>query len=77
MTQRIELKVIVEIDHREGKFAPRAEIVEQITSELELAEMSTIEGIGEDGVTIYDVSSWDVEEIERQKPIKQPRRRRA
>jgi hypothetical protein len=76
MIQRIEIKVAIEIEHREGKFASREEIVEQITSELELAEMSTIDGLGEDGTTTYDVTSWDIEEIERAKPAKTPRRRR-
>jgi hypothetical protein len=70
MTHRIELRVSIDLDHIEGKFASREAMIESLVDELEGAEPSTIDGLGEDGMTSYTVSSWGIEEIERPKPVR-------
>lgn len=63
----------VEVERVEGKFASRDEVAEQITDALEGADPSSIDGIGSDGTSSYEVSSWDVQEQPQPKPVRRPK----
>ncbi len=76
MTYIIELKVTVELDRTEGKFASREEVVESLTEWLENANQASIYGIGADGESTYEVINWDVEEVERPKSSRHTRKSR-
>lgn len=63
-------EVRVTVERVEGKFAARDEIVEEISQILAESDPSSIDGIGADGASSYEVQDWDVTE----QP--QPKRRR-
>jgi Arc/MetJ-type ribon-helix-helix transcriptional regulator len=73
MTIQIELKVIVTLEHVTGKFASRDDMIEKLIEELEGAELSSLDDLGEDGATSYEVASWEIEEIERPAPVRRRR----
>jgi len=52
--------VEVEVERVEGKFASRDEIDETIAEWLESADEGTVDGIGADGESSYEVTSWSV-----------------
>jgi ABC-type phosphate/phosphonate transport system permease subunit len=67
---RFTYLVEVEVERTEGKFASREEVEEQITDALESADPGSVDGIGADGDSSYEVTSWDVQ------PQEQPKRKR-
>jgi ABC-type phosphate/phosphonate transport system permease subunit len=67
---RFTYLVEVEVERTEGKFASREEVEEQITDALESADPGSVDGIGADGDSSYEVISWDVQ------PQEQPKRKR-
>lgn len=58
---RFEMKVVVEIERLEGKFAPRDELEQEIFDALHDANPSEISNVGADGASTYEVTSWEVE----------------
>lgn len=68
---RFTLTVEVEVERTEGKFAGRDEIADALVEAIEDANPSSVDGIGADGISSYEVVDWQVEE----QP--QPPRRRA
>jgi hypothetical protein len=68
---RFTYTVEVEVERVEGKFASRDEVAEQLQEALEGADPGSIDGIGADGTSGYEVQSWSVDE----QP--QPSRRKA
>lgn len=67
---RFSYVVEVEVDRVEGKFASREEVAEQIQEALDNADPGSIDGIGSDGTSSYEVQSWDVQEQEQPKPVR-------
>ena len=63
MAHTFELKVTVTLSRIEGKFASRDEMVEALISELEGADPGSIDGLGADGSSSYEVESFEVEEV--------------
>lgn len=72
---RFDFLVSVEVERVEGKFASRDEVAEELVSALTDADPSSIDGIGADGTSSYEVSSWDVEEQPQPKPVRRPKLR--
>jgi hypothetical protein len=62
MTSRFKFTVEVSLERVEGKFASRDEMAEQIQEALDSANPSTVDGIGSDGTSSYEVSDWEVSE---------------
>lgn len=58
---RFEMKVYVEVERLEGKFASRDEIEQAITDALHDANPSQFDGLGADAASSYEVSNWEVE----------------
>lgn len=54
--------VTAEVERVTGKFASREEIAEQILEALEGADPGSISGVGADGSSEYEVTSFDVQE---------------
>lgn len=63
MAHTFEFKVTVTTERTEGKFAPRDEQAEQINIMLEAANEGSIDGIGADGESTYEITDWSVEEL--------------
>jgi Cu/Ag efflux pump CusA len=68
---RFDFVVSVEVERVEGKFAARDEVAEQLQEALESADPGSVDGIGADGTSSYEVSSWDVQEQEQPKSVRQ------
>lgn len=68
----ITLTVEVEVERVQGKFAARDEIVEALLSELEMANPGSISGVGADGMSEYEVVSFEVEEEVPGPPVAAP-----
>jgi hypothetical protein len=66
--QRFVFRVVVEVERTNGKFASRDEIAEAIVSELEGAEPSTLDGIGSDSDSTYDVQSFEISDVSADEP---------
>lgn len=62
MSHRFTFLVTVELERSSGKFASRDEMSDQILSEIEGADPGSLSGLGADGDSEYEVSSWEVEE---------------
>lgn len=62
MSSRFKFTVEVTLDRVEGKFAGRDEMAEQIQEALDSANPYTVDGIGADGTSSYEVSDWSVSE---------------
>jgi|GEM_PF-4973209 len=58
---KFQIRVGVEVEHVEGKFASREEIFEQLRDEIQSADPGTVEC---DGGGCYDVVTFEVEEPE-------------
>ena len=70
MTMRFEFVVSVDVERVDGLFVGRDEIAEAITQALEGAESEIyLSGLGSEGTSEYEVSSYSVEEqqIERKR----------
>lgn len=74
MSSRFRFVVEVELERVEGKFAGRDEMSDAIQNALDDANPSSVDGIGSDGTSNYEVVGWDVNEEEVPKPGKKPRR---
>ena len=59
-TVRFSFTVEVEVERTEGKFAPKDEIEEQLQEALDMANPSSIDGVGADGTSSYEVTNWEV-----------------
>lgn len=70
---RFTFTVEVEVERVEGKFASREEVAEQLEEALADADPSSIDGIGSDGTSSYEVQVWDVMEQPQPKPVRRPR----
>jgi hypothetical protein len=70
---RFDFLVSVEAERVEGKFASRDEVAEELSSALENADPGSVDGIGADGTTSYEVTSWDVEEQPQAKRVRRPK----
>lgn len=62
MAHTFTFTVTVELERETGKFATRDEMAEAIIEWLEAADEGTIDGIGADGESTYNTTSWQVEE---------------
>jgi hypothetical protein len=70
---RFTYTVEVEVERVEGKFASRDEVAEQLQEALESADPGSIDGIGSDGTSGYEVTSWSVDEQPQQRTRKAAR----
>lgn len=52
--------VEVEVQRVQGKFATRDEVEEQVSEWLEGANEGTVDGVGADGDSEYEVVDWSV-----------------
>lgn len=57
---RFEFTVAVEVERVEGKFAPKDEIADQLREAIDMANPSTVDGVGADGTSSYEVVEWEV-----------------
>lgn len=64
MGNHAEFRIKVDWEKTGGKFAPREEIVDAIREELESANPGNIDSIGADGDSDYEITEWEVDEIE-------------
>lgn len=60
MAHRFTFTVEVELERTEGKFAARDEMADELREAIESADPGSIDGIGADGMTSYEVTSWEV-----------------
>ena len=60
MAHSFSFTVNVTLERTEGKFAGKDEMEEQIMEALEYANPSSIDGIGADGTSNYEVVDWEV-----------------
>lgn len=67
--------VEVETNRVEGKFATREEQEEQIMEALDGANPGSIEGVGADGDSSYEIADWTV--TVQPAPVKRKRRGKA
>jgi hypothetical protein len=57
---KITFTVEVELERVQGKFASKDEIAEQIADELGAADPGSVDGVGADGESEYEIVSWEV-----------------
>ena len=57
---RLTFTVEVEVERVQGKFASRDEISEQLLEAVEGADPGSVDGVGADGDSEYEVTSWEV-----------------
>jgi len=62
MAHKFTFTVSVELEREEGKFASREEMADAIREWLEGADEGAIYGIGADGDSTYNTTSWEVDE---------------
>ena len=62
MTQRFFFTVSVEVNRTTGKFATRDDIAERIRDELEGSNPGTLDGLGADAESEYEIEMWEVED---------------
>jgi hypothetical protein len=67
MSHRLVFQVEVELEREEGKFASRDEMAEAIIEWLESANEQSVDGIGADGESTYEVTVWEVAVVDEQK----------
>lgn len=60
MSSRFVFQVEVVLERTEGKFAPRDEMEEQIQEAIDSANPGSVDGIGSDGTSSYEVTDWMV-----------------
>jgi hypothetical protein len=57
---KITFTVEVELERVQGKFAGKDEIAEAIAEMIEGANESSVDGVGADGDSEYEIVSWEV-----------------
>jgi hypothetical protein len=57
---KFQYVVEVEVERIEGKFAPKDEIANEIEDWLVGANQDSIDGIGADGTSEYEITDWSV-----------------
>jgi len=62
MAHRFTFTVEIELERTEGKFASRDEMIEALRDALESADPGSVYGLGADGMSNYDVVSFNVDE---------------
>jgi hypothetical protein len=65
MPMKFEFLVSVELERTEGKFAPKDEVTERLTEFLEQANEGSVDGVGADGESVYEIIDWDVRQVVR------------
>lgn len=58
-------QVEVEVEHIQGKFAARDEIADVISEWLDMANEGSVDSVGADGDSTYEVTGWSVAEQSR------------
>ena len=58
-----EFKVRVVVERESGKFAGRDEIQAELQDALESADPGSVDGVGADGDTVYNVIEFEVSEV--------------
>lgn len=71
---RYTFLVEVEVEGTEGKFASRDEVEQELQTALEESDPGSVGGIGSDGSSSYEVTSWEVSG--QAQPRRAPRLRR-
>lgn len=62
MAHKFTFTVEVEVERTEGKFASRDEMSEAIIDNVRDSDPGELYGLGADGASTYEVTSWEVEE---------------
>jgi hypothetical protein len=62
MSSRFEFTVSIEAERMEGKFAGRDELSGALMEMLEGANEGSIDGVGADGSSTYEIQAWDINE---------------
>lgn len=62
MGHRFTFTVSVELSRESGKFAGRDEMAEALRDAIESADPGSVDGIGADGDSTYNVDDWTVDE---------------
>ncbi|QBZ73231.1 hypothetical protein SEA_THERESITA_42 [Microbacterium phage Theresita] len=62
MAHTFEFKVRVVVERTEGKFASRDEIADALRDEIESNQPYSVDGIGADGSSSYEVTEYEVED---------------
>lgn len=62
--------VTVDTERESGKFAGRDEIATAIVEAIEEANPGSLDGLGADGESTYNVEDWEVEEIDKKRAEK-------
>jgi hypothetical protein len=57
---KFSFTVEVEVERVQGKFASRDEILEQLQEVVEGADPGSVDGVGADGDSEYEVVNWEV-----------------
>jgi len=57
---RFTFTVEVEVERTQGKFASRDEISAAVVEMLDGADEGTVDGVGADGDSEYEIVSWEV-----------------
>jgi hypothetical protein len=60
MAHTFTFTVEVTLERTEGKFAARDELAEQLVEALDYANPSSVDGVGADGTSTYEVVDWVV-----------------
>ena len=60
MATRATFVIEVELERESGKFASRDELIDEIKEWLEDANQGTVDGVGADGDSVYEVTEWSV-----------------
>jgi hypothetical protein len=56
----LSFTVSVEVERESGKFAGRDEIQDALQEAVESADPGSVDGVGADGDSVYNVVAWDV-----------------
>ena len=59
---RISFTVHVDLERIEGKFASKDEIRDLLREDLECANNGSVDGVGADGDSSYEITGWEVED---------------
>lgn len=71
---RVEIRIEIEVERISGRFASREEIEEALQEEVTSADPGNLSGLGSEGDSEYEVTSWDVTAVEPPKPVRRPRK---
>lgn len=58
---RLNFTITVEVEREEGKFASRDDIEAFIRDHLDDSDPGTVDGVGADGTSVYQVTEWSVD----------------